>query len=521
MEDWEWKIPLKNKQSEIIDYAFVSEEDYELTSNHNWHIAIRRKDTKYEKKYVKGPKDISMQEFILGKSDINGEIIHHKNGNSLDNRRNNLIHTTIKINNQARICKLGENSTYRGVRQKCQTTWVAECGSEYIGSFKTDREAAIAYDKFAFVSFGPLAYTNKLVTYEEVKDLKIEDIVTKKIKELPKNILKSDEKFYAAIKYNKKEYKYLCNTLEEAQEKLIEFKAIIQVIKDKEKEEHFNKEITRDHHGRAAIYIKNKKKQIIGKAIVNDDKWHMLSQISWNFDADKYVKGSPEGIKTTMHNYLKNEKLVDHANNVNYDNRLENLRSCTYGQNNHNRKKQKNTASKYIGVRINDKNKYDKWFVTIRKDKKTYWRGSFHTEIQAALAYNKLATELYGSFARLNIINEEDIVDILSDTEYEYSDTEDEPVCESTPEPTLESEILESTPEPEIPESTPESEASTSVVKKYHGIHYEKNKWRAKITHNQKSHRLGTFATQEEAALAYNNKAIELLGDKAKLNIII
>jgi group I intron endonuclease len=43
-------------------------------------------------------------------------------------------------------------------------------------------------------------------------------------------------------------------------------------------------------------------------------------------------------------------------------------------------------------------------------------------------------------------------------------------------------------------------------------------KYRAYITHRKKTYRLGHFHTAEDAALAYNAKAVELYGDNAILN---
>jgi hypothetical protein len=57
---------------------------------------------------------------------------------------------------------------------------------------------------------------------------------------------------------------------------------------------------------------------------------------------------------------------------------------------------------------------------------------------------------------------------------------------------------------------------------KYHGISYkqDRKKWNAAITHNGKREHLGSFDTPKQAAIAYNKRAVELMGDNAKLNYI-
>jgi group I intron endonuclease len=57
---------------------------------------------------------------------------------------------------------------------------------------------------------------------------------------------------------------------------------------------------------------------------------------------------------------------------------------------------------------------------------------------------------------------------------------------------------------------------------KYVGVYLSKNgkRWFAVISYKNKQYRLGTFDTEEEAALAYNKKALELYGSNAKLNTI-
>jgi hypothetical protein len=51
------------------------------------------------------------------------------------------------------------------------------------------------------------------------------------------------------------------------------------------------------------------------------------------------------------------------------------------------------------------------------------------------------------------------------------------------------------------------------------GVNKDFNKWYAKISFGKKRYNIGSFNNEKEAALAYNKKAIELYGDKAKLNI--
>lgn len=58
---------------------------------------------------------------------------------------------------------------------------------------------------------------------------------------------------------------------------------------------------------------------------------------------------------------------------------------------------------------------------------------------------------------------------------------------------------------------------------KYKGVCYRKAytlKWTACIMYNGTNHYIGRFATENEAAQAYNDKALELHGEYACLNII-
>jgi hypothetical protein len=54
------------------------------------------------------------------------------------------------------------------------------------------------------------------------------------------------------------------------------------------------------------------------------------------------------------------------------------------------------------------------------------------------------------------------------------------------------------------------SKKQEGTTSKYKGVCWDRNKWRAKISYQRKVYNLGRFETEEEAALAYDKKALEL-----------
>lgn len=65
-------------------------------------------------------------------------------------------------------------------------------------------------------------------------------------------------------------------------------------------------------------------------------------------------------------------------------------------------KRRANIHSRYKGVSWHR----NKWQATIMIDGKNACLGSFESEIDAAIAYNKKAKELHGEFARLNEVHD-------------------------------------------------------------------------------------------------------------------
>lgn len=92
-------------------------------------------------------------------------------------------------------------------------------------------------------------------------------------------------------------------------------------------------------------------------------------------------------------------QVVDHIDGNRTNNCLGNLRLCTHSQNCANQRTNRTRKySKYRGV---SKSK-GKWFAQIQWLNKHYNLGSFSSEKEAALAYNKAASDFHKEYAVLN-----------------------------------------------------------------------------------------------------------------------
>lgn len=97
---------------------------------------------------------------ILWKMHTGNEPQHldHINGIRQDNRIENLRPATIKQNAQNR--KSFGVSGYKGVHKKSRNKWVVIVGNDRFSGFKSEVEAAIAYDQEAYARYGKFARLN-------------------------------------------------------------------------------------------------------------------------------------------------------------------------------------------------------------------------------------------------------------------------------------------------------------------------------------------------------------------------
>ncbi len=151
-------------------------------------------------------------------------------------------------------------------------------------------------------------------------------------------------------------------------------------------------------------------------AKVDDADYEYLNQWKWRHNEGYATRTLLPGRRhINMHRILMGLSLgdgkeVDHINGDGLDNRRCNLRLCTRSQNNFNQGIRRTVAktSKYRGVSW-DTNRC-KWRVHLQAYGKQVHVGRFGTEDEAATAWNKVAVEQYGEFARLNIIDKQEVL---------------------------------------------------------------------------------------------------------------
>ncbi len=115
-----------------------------------------------------------------------------------------------------------------------------------------------------------------------------------------------------------------------------------------------------------------------------------------------YAMATVDGKRTLMHRLIMNPPpgfVVDHFNGNKHDNRRSNLRVCTQSENRRNARKFCG-ASRFKGVSWS--RWAGKWQAGICHNGKSIHLGYFDDEIDAALAYDRKARELFGAFAYLN-----------------------------------------------------------------------------------------------------------------------
>jgi hypothetical protein len=144
-------------------------------------------------------------------------------------------------------------------------------------------------------------------------------------------------------------------------------------------------------------------------ALVDDEDFGWISKYKWYYGSGGYPcrgvdVGNANVVIFLMHRLIMRAgegQKVDHINGDTCDNRRENLRFADSSQNGANRRKTtRPKSSQYKGVHRMPQG--TPWQARISVRGKKYNLGRYHTEEEAARAYDAAAVEHFGEYAFLN-----------------------------------------------------------------------------------------------------------------------
>lgn len=138
-------------------YAIVDDDDYERLAQYRWTNTQGYATRDVDRKRV------FMHRLVLVTSD--GTEPDHINRNPLDNRKSNLRAVTRTQNSMNRGAVANTSSRFKGVSwNRAANKWSAQirCNyrSIYLGLFRDEIVAALAYDIAAYLLFGEYAFLN-------------------------------------------------------------------------------------------------------------------------------------------------------------------------------------------------------------------------------------------------------------------------------------------------------------------------------------------------------------------------
>jgi hypothetical protein len=255
---------------------------------------------------------------------------------------------------------------------------------------------------------------------------------------------------------------------------------------------------------------------------VDDKDFEFLSQFKWYAKTDRNGDIYAQAWITPSR-LLVPAPLVDHVNGNKLDNTRTNLREATSRQNSWNRRLRSDSKVGFKGVvRSSSRHQYR---ARIQVGDKRLHSGYYGTAAEAARAYDAMAREHFGEFARLNFPNELNHAPPSRParlcarpdcgTEFEMG-RPDVMYCSKGC-----ADIAALPAIPPVYADVWSRPAQTGTRTGYKGVNWSGSRtrrWQARIMRYGKRVFLGNFDSPEEAARAYDAAARELFGQHARLN---
>lgn len=148
-------------------FAIIDDEDFDRVSQYKWQFDNYGYATRV--KHISGSKkNRILQHFSLHRTIMNcpkGKQVEHINGNSLDNRKENLRFSTQHQNSMNKGISKNNTSGFKGVCwNKRKNRWMVRLGFNYkelfLGYFDDLEEAVKIYNQNAIKYFGEFARLN-------------------------------------------------------------------------------------------------------------------------------------------------------------------------------------------------------------------------------------------------------------------------------------------------------------------------------------------------------------------------
>jgi len=157
-------IPLTKGYVALVDAA-----DFEMLSHWSWSANLSHGAVYAATKVMSNGlrRELSMHRMVALPDPE--QLVDHRNGDSLDNRRDNLRSCTNTQNQRNRRAIPGGTSRFKGVSwHERGQKWSARIGVDgrwrYLGLFRDERDAALAYNATALAEFGEFARVNDIGT---------------------------------------------------------------------------------------------------------------------------------------------------------------------------------------------------------------------------------------------------------------------------------------------------------------------------------------------------------------------
>lgn len=246
-----------------------------------------------------------------------------------------------------------------------------------------------------------------------------------------------------------------------------------------------------------------------GKEIILEEpEYNIAAQYTWlskktgNGDHEKiytYIDGKMTNFNKVVFCLDKNQYLL-HKNGDCFNYLLDNILILTRSElSHHTGSKGRNKSSRYHGIHFLNSKK--KWIVRVNKNEKAVSENCYDFEEEAAVVADYISVSKFKDKAKRNFpelkFEALEVKYLAIKAKYGFT------------KPERWAKVVQG------------CSRSMQKASKYVGVTFDKRrrkKWCARIKFNKNTIHIGNFEVEEDAARAYDEKAVELYGENAKIN---